>query len=80
MLVMYTCAIFYYPDRLLSSGYAWILKINPLYCIIAIFRDSVFGRPMDMFMLLYSAVFSLATLVIGLLVFRKHQDKFILHI
>lgn len=80
MLIMYTCAIFYYPDKLLSSGYAWILRINPLYCIIAIFRDAVFGRPMDMFMMIYAAIFSLVTLVIGLLVFHKQQDKFILHI
>ena len=29
MLVMYTCAIFYYPPKLLKSGWAWILKYNP---------------------------------------------------
>ena len=28
MLVMYTCAIFYYPSKLLKSGWAWILKYN----------------------------------------------------
>lgn len=80
MMVMYTCAIFYYPERLLKSGFSWILKLNPLYCNIAIFRDTVFGRPMDTYMLIYATVFSLGSVIVGLLVFRKQQDKFILHI
>lgn len=80
MLVMYTCAIFYYPERILASGYSWILRLNPLYCVISLFRDSVFGRPFDMQMLLYATGFSVGALVIGLFIFRKNQDKFILHI
>ncbi len=44
MLIMYTCAIFYYPSRLLKSGFAWILKYNPLYCIIGIFRSECLER------------------------------------
>ncbi len=80
MLVMYTCAIFYYPERILASGYNWILRLNPLYCVIALFRDSVFGRAFDVQMLLYATGFSVGALVIGLLIFRKNQDKFILHI
>ncbi len=80
MLVMYTCAIFYYPERILESGYSWILKLNPLYCVISLFRDSVFGRPLDVQMLLYASVVSVAALVTGLIIFRKNQDKFILHI
>lgn len=80
MLIMYTCAIFYYPDRILGSDFYWILKYNPLYCIIAIFRDAVFGRMMSISMLIYAAVCSVVSLVIGLWVFHKQQDKFILHI
>lgn len=80
MMIMYTCAIFYYPDRLLNSGFSWILKLNPLYCIIAIFRDGVFGRAMDGVMLVYASIFSVATLIVGLIIFHKQQDKFILHI
>ena len=45
MMIMYTCAIFYYPSKLLKSGWAWILKFNPLYCIIQIFRSAIFGKP-----------------------------------
>lgn len=80
MLIMYTCAIFYYPARLLKSGFGWILKINPLYGIISLFRNAVFGQPMELITLVYASSFSLACLVIGLFVFHRQQDKFILHI
>ncbi len=80
MLVMYTCAIFYFPEKLLKSGYGWILKWNPLYCIIANFRNAVFGEPVHMKMFLYAAGFSVASLVLGLYVFYKKQDEFILQI
>ena len=48
MLIMYTCAIFYYPSRLLKSGFSWILKYNPLYCTIDVFRSGMFGEPMNL--------------------------------
>lgn len=80
MLVMYTSAIFYYPERLLKSGWDWILEFNPLYCIIDIFRSAVFGELMNMHNLVYALVFSFGTLMIGLICFKKKQDEFILHI
>ncbi len=81
MLVMYTCAIFYYPERLLNSGKkGWLLKLNPLYCLIACFRDAVFGRAMNPKMLLFAGGSSLVVLVVGVWVFYKKQDEFILHI
>lgn len=80
MLIMYTSAIFYFPEKLLSTEKAVVLKINPLYCIIANFRHSIFGEPMDMQMLLYSVGFSAVLLVVGIYVFYKKQDEFILHI
>ena len=80
MIIMYTCAIFYYPEKLLKSGWFWILKYNPLYGIIKIFRDSVFGKPINMHYLMYTTAFSLLCLVIGLVCFKKKQDDFILHI
>lgn len=79
-LIMYTCAIFYYPTRLLNSGHGWILKLNPLYCVISLFRNSVFGEPMDIPTLIYATAFSIVSLIVGLLIFHKNQDKFILHI
>ena len=80
MLVMYTCAIFYYPSKLLKSGGAWILKYNPLYCVIDIFRSGVFGEPMNIDYLIYTVAFAVLSMLIGLICFKKKQDDFILYI
>ena len=80
MLVMYTCAIFYYPEKILTSNVSWILEFNPLFCVISNFRSCVFGEAMDMGMLLYSSIFAVVSLIVGAIVFEKNQDKFILHI
>ena len=80
MLIMYMCAIFYKPERLLASGFYWILKYNPLYCIISIFRDAVFGQMMDINYFIYALGFSIVTIIIGLICFIKKKDEFILQI
>ena len=79
-LVMYCCAIFYKPERILATKFAVIIRYNPIYAVICNFRHCVFGEPMEMFYLVYSAIFSVVVLLIGLLIFKKNQDKFILHI
>ena len=80
MLIMYMCAIFYQPEKILDSGFAWVLKFNPLYCIIDIFRAAVFGRMMNIHYFLYATGFSVVTIVVGLILFIKKQDEFILQI
>ena len=80
MIIMYTCAIFYYPSRLLKSGFAWILKFNPLYCTISIFRSAMFGEMMNMHYFAYALGFSVITIVVGMICFKKKQDEFILYI
>lgn len=80
MLIMYMCAIFYEPERLLKSGFYWILKYNPLFCIIDIFRSAVFGELMNMRNFAYASIFSIVTIVIGIYMFIKKQDEFILQI
>lgn len=80
MLVMYTCAIFYYPDAILESNVQWILKYNPLFCVISNFRSCIFGESMDIWMLGYSFVFAVVSLAIGYMIFEKNKNKFILHL
>lgn len=78
-LIMYMSAIFYEPSQV--ADVEWIFKWNPLYCIIVNFRQAVlFGEPMDMFAMIYSAVFAVAFLFIGVFTFYKKQDEFILNI
>lgn len=80
MMIMYTSAIFYKVDRLVQTGYDWILQINPLYSVIVNFRNCVYGEPLDMRAFQISAGFTAVVLVIGLFVFYKKQDQFILNI
>ena len=79
MLIMYCCAIFYPVDKL--GDKAVLLKYNPLYTIIANFRDAVlYERMIDWEFAASGAVFSVVILVVGLYFFKKNQDNFILHI
>ncbi len=90
MLIMYCSAIFYKLNAIGDVAKS-VLKWNPLYCIISNFRTVLMEKGSLFYgtdtaglssplMLIYAAVFSVATLVIGILVFKRHQDKFILHI
>ena len=81
MIIMYTSAIFYPAERVINNGKGWILQINPLYNIIVNFRNSVYyGQPLETGALMYSTVFSFAALFLGVYLFYKKQDKFILYV
>lgn len=88
MLIMYCSAIFYYVDRMGAAKH--VIKFNPLYCIVSnvrcvvmeggsIFTSTSYGLS-NIHMMLYSLIFSVVALVIGVVMFKKNQDKFILHI
>ncbi|MEG1428077.1 MAG: ABC transporter permease [Oscillospiraceae bacterium] len=80
MLIMYTCAIFYKIESFKGTATIWVFKLNPLYGLISNFRACLYGTPLHPMLLLYAALFSIATCVIGTFLFYKQQDKFILHI
>jgi ABC-2 type transport system permease protein len=80
MLIMYSSALFYKPERLLKSGYSWILTINPLYAVIENTRNIIFGSALNWTSMLYAAGFAAVSVLIGLFVFHRNQDKFILNI
>lgn len=79
MLIMYCSAIFYFVDQM-SGGAQRLIKINPLFGIINNFRRAFFGQPFDMVLLTYTSVVAVVLLLIGMVVFYKKQDSFILHI
>jgi ABC-2 type transport system permease protein len=82
MLIMYTCAIFYKVDNLKTAANEMIFMCNPLYSVISMFRDAVFGRSImdNSYNLWFSLCFSLGVFLIGILVFWRKQDKFILYV
>lgn len=80
MLIMYTSAIFYKPERIINAGYGWLLEINPLYSVVSNFRNAIYGQILDQRALLLSLAYSFGFLLIGMFMFYKKQDEFILHV
>ncbi len=88
LLLFYLTPIVYTVDKLGFENGSWqgmLLKANPLYGMIEMFRAAVlhgdnFTAYFSMNQLYYTAIVALIALVIGFIVFYKNQDKFILHI
>lgn len=79
-LLMYATPLFY-PETIIPAHFSLVLKINPLYHIIRIFRailiDCAAPEPRAIFV---CVAFCLAILLCGAWVFKKQQDKFVLNL
>lgn len=85
MMLFYVTPVMYSLNTLNKSGVndivIKILMLNPLYSILEMFRSCVLYSTMwNWNHFIYALGISLVSLVIGLWVFYKHQDRFILHI
>jgi len=82
LLLFYVTPIFWTVGRLGGDKLMMtLLKLNPLYHIVEMFRDCVLrGRMFSHWSLLASLGFSLALVLIGGVAFWRKQDKFILYI
>jgi ABC-type polysaccharide/polyol phosphate export permease len=83
LLLFYLTPIFYKLKSLNISNkwFLMFIKANPLYSICEMFRCCVlYGRMFSMHQFLYALGFSVASVLIGVLLFYKKQDKFILHL
>ena len=80
MLWMYATPVFY-PESILPTRLMPIFKCNPLYHIIRFVRvvlmDGVSPEPKAYILMLIAAIIPLA---LGLWVFKKTQDKFVLYL
>ena len=80
LIWMYATPLFY-PDTIIPEQYRIILKLNPLYHFIKFVRtvliDGVSPEPRRYFYCLVSALF---ICIVGSIVFKKSQDKFVLYI
>lgn len=80
LIIMYASAIFYSPD-IIDAKYAGILNLNPIFPIISVFRDCIlYGRVTYAYSWVLISIYALVSMSIGILVFYKKQDEFILHI
>lgn len=80
MIWMYVTPIIY-PESILPQKYLFLFKLNPLYHIVrmvrTMFMDGVSPEPKAY---LISIILSFGTLIIGAVIFKKNQDKFVLNI
>lgn len=81
-LLFYATPVFYVVEQLnLPKTVEILMRLNPLCSLITMFRDCVlFGRMFSAADFLYSLLFSAFFLALGWLIFKKNQNKFILHI
>lgn len=78
-LLSYASAIFYDPE-MMSGWVQQVIHINPLYWYITAFRSCVlWGRRLTVSMVVVCALCAAASLLLGVLVFKKTQDSFVLY-
>ena len=76
----YACAIFY-PMSIVPQPIRGYMELNPIYGIIAQFRELVmYGQFPSKKIMITTFIFSLIIFFIGVYVFRKHQDEVTLEI
>ncbi len=82
LLLFYASPIVYVVESMNMNHYVRLgIMANPLYSIINMFRDCVlYGQMFNLNHLWYSLGFAVVCVIIGSLLFKKKQDKFILHI
>lgn len=77
---MYATPIFY-PINIIPEHFSFIIYMNPISCILQLFRFILIeGRAGEPKLYALCVFYSLTSLFIGSLVFKKTQDKFILYI
>lgn len=80
-LLFYMVPILYHPSKINSEWIIYIIKINPLYSMIELFRQCVlYHQIMSWQLLLYATFISVLTLLIGIWFFNKKSDDIIFHL
>lgn len=80
MMWMYATPIFY-PETILPDKFRFVLEINPLYHFLKSTRlcilDGISPEPV---VYIQCLLIALGMLLVGALVFRRHQDRFLLYL
>lgn len=80
MMWMYATPIFY-PESILPDNFKFVLRINPLYHFLRNARMCVLdGISPEPFAYVQCFMIALGMLLVGALIFRKNQDKFVLYL
>jgi ABC-2 type transport system permease protein len=80
MALMY-CTPIFYPISALPDSAVNLIRVNPLYHIIKMFRKIVMeGQAPTLKEHLICLAFAMLLLAVGLIIFKKKQDNFVLYI
>lgn len=80
-LLFYMIPILYPLKSITTPWIVTIIKINPLYSMVELFRQCVlYGTMMSWKLLLYAFVTAIVTLVLGILIFNWKSDDLIFHL
>lgn len=71
----------FYPISIIPDRFRWIISLNPLYHFVECFRTcAIYGGIPSLWQNLVCALLALISLGMGLFVFYRKQDQFILYI
>lgn len=80
-LLFYTVPILYHLKTIETHWIQIVIKINPLYSMIELFRHCVlYGQLMSWELFLYAFVVSVITLIVGIIFFNWKSDDIIYHL
>lgn len=80
-LLLYMVPILYPLSKITSPWIIVIIKINPIYSFIELFRQSLlYGQIFSWRMFLYALATSLAVLVVGIIIFNWKSDEIVFHL
>lgn len=80
LLWMYATPLFY-PETIIPAQIMTVYKMNPMYHFIRFFRIVIlYGVSPEPIVYLQCLIFAIGMLIIGGLIFKKAQDKFVLYI
>lgn len=80
LIIMYMSAIFYSVD-IIDPRYVFIIKLNPIYSIISVFRDCIlYGQVTSSLDWALCGIYSVVIMIIGIIIFKKNEHKFIYYI
>lgn len=80
-LLFYMIPILYPLKSITTPWIVTIIKINPLYSMVELFRQCVlYGTMMSWKLLLYAFVTAVGTLLVGILIFNWKSDDLIFHL
>jgi ABC-2 type transport system permease protein len=66
-----------YPETIIPTKYLWIIRLNPMYHLVKLFRAPIYdGRLPTPSELLISTTIAVVTLIIGWFIFTRRADEF----